>query len=480
MKKNIYRLRVVCAVMLALFCTTSCNDWLEVKPKTEEEADKLFSTLDGFKSALAGVYIGMSQTELYGREMTFGMVGVLGQEWGSGSDLGNQYSAYSYLLNYNYEQVVSKALIDAVWNKMYEGIANVNTLIQYSDLKREVLGDYYGVVRGEALALRAYMHFDLLRLFAPYDFSAEAKVAIPYVLEAKPAIAPQLTPTKFVEYALKDVETALELLKSDPILTGEDVSGVDNGYLANRNFHLNYYAVLGLKARICLYAKDVTAAYGAANEVILAQQQKGLFPWVKTADITTTEANLRDRTFSSEHLFAFNTTKLEEYIKGYFREASIPLMERLMPGELYEADDYRTALYETYSGFANVLTKFWQMDKAYVQGQGYVTPKRNRMPAIRIAEMYYIAAEALKESNIGEALEMLNTLRVHRGLMKLENLDKDQLQEELGREYYREFIGEGQVFFYHKRMNTSIIATANAVYVLPMPDDEIDLGQREQ
>ena len=480
MKKNIYRLRVVCAVMLALFCTTSCNDWLEVKPKTEEEADKLFSTLDGFKSALAGVYIGMSQTELYGREMTFGMVGVLGQEWGSGSDLGNQYSAYSYLLNYNYEQVVSKALIDAVWNKMYEGIANVNTLIQYSDLKREVLGDYYGVVRGEALALRAYMHFDLLRLFAPYDFSAEAKVAIPYVLEAKPAIAPQLTPTKFVEYALKDVEAALELLKSDPILTGEDVSGVDNGYLANRNFHLNYYAVLGLKARICLYAKDVTAAYGAANEVILAQQQKGLFPWVKTADITTTEANSRDRTFSSEHLFAFNTTKLEEYIKGYFREASLPLMERLMPGELYEADDYRTALYETYSGFANVLTKFWQMDKAYVQGQGYVTPKRNRMPAIRIAEMYYIAAEALKESNIGEALEMLNTLRVHRGLMKLENLDKDQLQEELGREYYREFIGEGQVFFYHKRMNTSIIATANAVYVLPMPDDEIDLGQREQ
>lgn len=480
MKKNIYRLRVVCAVMLALFCTTSCNDWLEVKPKTEEEADRLFSTLDGFKSALAGVYIGMSQTELYGREMTFGMVGVLGQEWGSGSDLGNQYSAYSYLLNYNYEQVVSKALIDAVWNKMYEGIANVNTLIQYSDLKREVLGDYYGVVRGEALALRAYMHFDLLRLFAPYDFSAEAKVAIPYVLEAKPAIAPQLTPTKFVEYALKDVEAALELLKSDPILTGEDVSGVDNGYLANRNFHLNYYAVLGLKARICLYAKDVTAAYGAANEVILAQQQKGLFPWVKTADITTTEANLRDRTFSSEHLFAFNTTKLEEYIKGYFREASLPLMERLMPGELYEADDYRTALYETYSGFANVLTKFWQMDKAYVQGQGYVTPKRNRMPAIRIAEMYYIAAEALKESNIGEALEMLNTLRVHRGLMKLENLDKDQLQEELGREYYREFIGEGQVFFYHKRMNTSIIATANAVYVLPMPDDEIDLGQREQ
>ena len=155
MKNIVHRIKLSVWVLLVLFVTTSCESWLDVKPKTEEEAERMFSTEEGFKSALAGTYISLSQPELYGRELTFGMVGVLGQEWGSGSDLGNQYSAYSYLLNYNYEQVVSKALIDAVWNKMYEGIANVNTLIQYSDLKREVLGDYYGVVRGEALALRA-------------------------------------------------------------------------------------------------------------------------------------------------------------------------------------------------------------------------------------------------------------------------------------------------------------------------------------
>ncbi|MFR7822398.1 MAG: hypothetical protein ACLU30_03715 [Odoribacter splanchnicus] len=32
---------------------------------------------------------------------------------------------------------------------------------------------------------------------------------------------------------------------------------------------------------------------------------------MKLEDITTTVVNLRDRTFSSEHLFAFNTTKLK-------------------------------------------------------------------------------------------------------------------------------------------------------------------------
>ena len=132
---------------------------------------------------------------------------------------------------------------------MYESVANVNTLIEYTELKKEVLGDYYAVVRGEALAMRAYIHFDLLRLFAPYDFSSEAKPAIPYVKEARPAIAPQLTPAKFVEYALEDVNAAIALLKEDPILTGKDITGMDNGYLANRNFHLNYYAAVGLKAR---------------------------------------------------------------------------------------------------------------------------------------------------------------------------------------------------------------------------------------
>ena len=84
-----------------------------------------------------------------------------------------------------------------------------------------------------------------------------------------------------------------------------------------------------------------------------------------------------------------------------------------------------------------------------------------------------------RDTDMLAALGLLNTLRIHRGLTEVKNLSKEELQQELEREYYREMIGEGQVFFYHKRMNTKMIATANAVYVLPMPDDEINLGQRQ-
>ena len=467
---------------VVLVCGVGCSSFLDVQPKDKQSEKQLFATRGGFYTAVNGIYNKMASPALYGKNLSYELVDVISKRYQPLPV--NTYLTALSTFAYTDENV--KKTLESTWTTAYNTILNCNVVLENIDESEGVLQEQeYRVLKGEMLAVRAFLHFDMLRLFGPvYKLHPEAE-AIPYNESSKVVALPLMTADSVLhEKILRDLDEAEELLAdSDPVIENGPMASLEKDeevYLRYRQLRMNYYAVLGLKARICLYAKDVTAAYGAANEVILAQQQKGLFPWVKTADITTTEANLRDRTFSSEHLFAFNTTKLEEYIKGYFREASLPLMERLMPGELYEADDYRTALYETYSGFANVLTKFWQMDKAYVQGQGYVTPKRNRMPAIRIAEMYYIAAEALKESNIGEALEMLNTLRVHRGLMKLENLDKDQLQEELGREYYREFIGEGQVFFYHKRMNTSIIATANAVYVLPMPDDEIDLGQREQ
>lgn len=453
---------------------SSCSDWLDVKPKTEEEAEELFKNEEGFKSALAGVYIALTQTSLYGRELTYGIVGVLGQEWSSGSELDNTSSAYAKLLKYDdLEGTTVKPRIDSIWNGMYRAIANANTLIEYTDLKKDVFtGNNYEVIRGEALALRAFIHFDLLRFYAPHDFTEGAKVAIPYVKEARPSIAPQLTPVKYVSLVLEDIDAALELLKKDPIYTGQDVSGVDNGYLANRNFHLNYYAVMGLKARVALYAGKTDIALAAAKEVIAAQEG-GLFPWVATDDLTMTNGNLKDRTFSTEHLFAFNISKLEEYIKTYFKGTATPFLNRIW---VQDGDDYRNYIYQSDGSVPKVLAKFWQMPSQNVSGVT-VRPKRDRMPSLRITEMYYIAAECLKTTDPTGALKMLNTVRAHRGLPDF--TDAAKIQNAIQSEYEQELVGEGQMFFYHKRMGTTKIATANAVYVFAMPDDELDLGQRD-
>ena len=103
---------------------------------------------------------------------------------------------------------------------------------------------------------------------------------------------------------------------------------------------------------------------------------------------------------------------------------------------------------------------------------------------IRIPEMYYIAAEALLDSNYDKALELYNTVRKHRGLNAL--ADKALTIELINDERYKEMIGEGQTYFNMKRQNLPILSHKNnesddnkkiyqpseGIYVIPIPDIE--------
>ena len=100
---------------------------------------------------------------------------------------------------------------------------------------------------------------------------------------------------------------------------------------------------------------------------------------------------------------------------------------------------------------------------------------------IRTSEMYYIAAEsasALQDSL--SATNWLDTVRVHRNLVKYVQtaLKRDSINVELAKEYQKEFLGEGQVFYYYKRKNlpfsslpyTKVPVVSNASYVFVKPE----------
>ena len=113
------------------------------------------------------------------------------------------------------------------------------------------------------------------------------------------------------------------------------------------------------------------------------------------------------------------------------------------------------------------------------------------LPLIRLSEVYYIAAECRMEAgpdyDKALALEYLNTVRRHRGIAEAEelpfNLTDQQVKDEIYKEYRKEFVGEGQIFFYYKRKGMETIPGYNGEmtdleYQYPMPDDEIALGGR--
>lgn len=481
-KVNIFR---TAATLLALLLAgTGCTDWLDANPRAQEDADKLFSTEDGFKEALSGCYINLCAPSVYGRELSFGMASVLGQEWkGNGvSDYNNAY--YTIANKYNYEDVGVRPMADSIWIRLYNTAAQLNTLIEYTETKRDVLRDrHYAVIRGEALALRAFVHSDLYRLYGRHG-ADEGELSLPYLMSTAPGITPQATNGDFAKLIMKDIDDALELLEtSDPAYTGEVLDGYDHGYFQNRHFHLNYYAVQALKARICLYIGDTQAALTAARAVINATDKQTLYRWVTLNEVNPSTTAERDRTFSSEHLFALNTRKLADNVEGYVYNVSAsnangPLMSRIDIATLYETGDYRLNLFETNNGIANVPSKLWQLP---------TQPKKQRMPMLRMTEAYYIAAECLAVTDRTEAIRLLNVVREHRGLdVKLENVvgtdDEGQpihlnIMAEIQREYEREFLGEGQVFFFHKRMNTARVNDKAPDYIFPLPDRDWELGQ---
>ena len=166
--KKIY---FIIALFLAL---TSCNNWLDVELDNKVDDHKLFSTPQGFKEALAGIYSQMSKPSLYGSYLTMEHIDALSQYYSASS-------TYEYWVSYDYANSGTKSTIRTMWNGLYSNISQANCILEWADRNANVLSDEErDQIRGEALALRAFLHFDLYRLFAPDVKRAPKADGIPY------------------------------------------------------------------------------------------------------------------------------------------------------------------------------------------------------------------------------------------------------------------------------------------------------------
>ena len=466
----------IAAALMAL-TATSCNEWLDVQPHSQVEDTELFTTESGYKEALAGVYSSMVTSATYSKEMTFGFIGVLGQEW-------DYYSSAQYeaAATYDYEASIPTNFINGIWRTNYSGIANVNNLLAHIDDNVSLFSaDNYNVIKGEALALRAMLHFDLLRCFG-VSFAVNPEMpAIPYSTALDYHVFPQLKVREVADRILADLHVADSLLgESDPIATGRVITELDdNGYLINRQVHLNYYAVKGLQARVYMWCGQYAEALAAAEEVIGSEA----FSWSTVDNMSRGY----DRCMADEHLFALNNLTLTADVADvYFDEGSATSFavnrERLLTYYENATQDYRY----TFQFKAGTGTTF---DNRYItkydpsaSSDSYYNYK---MPLMRLPEMYLIKSEAEYRTEMTDAaLATLNQLRANRNLPALQELPKD-FNTELVNEYRREFLGEGQLFFLYKRLNHPVIAfsdvdpVATRSYTFPLPLSETQSAERE-
>ena len=486
--KKIKNIKYIVLVLIGLMGTTSCKKYLTVNPKTQMTQDVLYSSQGGFKDALTGAYIQFKSIQLYGLNMTMLTPEQLISNWDVTSG-----SVEQKLGLFNFTDGTVDARMSGIYSNEYAVIASVNAILAQIDVNKSVLTTpgLYELIKGECLAMRAYCHFDLLRIWGPIPSAVPTgNIMPPYVTVLSKEANPLISYTQFQTLLLKDLADAETLLKTvDPIV---NYSMLDLGrpgstatsfnpsdtYFAYRYLRLNYYAVKALQARANLWFNKPADAYAAAKVVINAVNPDGS---TKFRLGTASDMTAKDYALTCEHIFGIYDFSLSATYALFFGN-----------GTLKKGTAATTVTSQLYGGTGTDIREvnLWVLITQPNQAKTYVCQKYNvpatagtgsadlnRIPLLRLSEMYFIAVETT--TDLVEAQTLWNAFRTARNITTATlPVDPIQLQTALTTEYRKEFIAEGQAFFAYKRLNSPkanilwVPTAATPNYLFPMPKTE--------
>lgn len=464
-----------------LLSTAGCSKWLDVELENEVDEEKLFSKEQGFKDAILGIYSEMSKNNLYGQTLSYEMLDVLSQSY----DYAGLGISYNKMRDLAYKDITVRGRVDAIWYAMYTNIAAANNVIRWIGKNGSVMSEpVRNQVHGEALALRAFLHFDLLRMFAP-DVKLSPKAdGIPYNKEFGVSRPPIYSVEETIQLVINDLKEAAEFLKDEPIMgvvpyemgmaEGETKNGADQ-YVAR----MNYYAVQAMLARVYMAKGDKKSAREYA-ELIIESKKFALVDYKKSIDVP--EEKL-DALFSDEHLFSLRNKDIPDeapkLLAKQVTETSTSDAKLRMPS-------YLSSIYDGNNDDTR-YGKWFSVGGAYMEKYS----KKNtvkffpKIPLIKLSEMYFIAAEGWMGVDETKALAYLNEVRKSRirNVGAWTYISTDYLVAEMR----RDFQGEGQLFYMYKRLNRPImresgegmILPSDLVFVFPIPEKEIEQGNRK-
>ncbi len=471
------------AALSILFCATvSCSKWLAVDLEDSILEDKLFETNEGYTSVLNGVYTKLNT--YYGSTLSMGVIDAMAKLY----HMGTTHNYYPYF-SYDFEGDTFEGTSGALWTGMYNLIANLNVLLEKCDEADSVIfPNYYPYVKGEALALRAMLHFDLLRLYGPiYSEDTKATITIPYQATTDKTIQPLLSAEVVLGKVIKDLNDAAALLKDDAVrtdgvLNSDSEDPNETADFRYRQYRLNYYAVQGLLARAYLWKGDTENAYATAKAIITEVEENKTFDWTPKASIQSTSAP--DLIFSTEVMFGLYNLQRVNLYNNLFKNTTSYSSALTFYGKSME-DGVKTSKVNWFFDELNDLrrTEMWEVAKleensefggtteyeALVFGKykdiSTSETRRYMIPLLRMSEIYLIAAETC--TDVTEGLGYVNAIREHRNCVNIDAAavaSKEDLQEYIDNEFYRETIGEGQIYLYYKRHAKTTIMESDFSY----------------
>jgi len=242
MKRNII------IVIALLFIFSSCGkDLLDKQPYISVPVATSITTVDEMSSAVNGVYGSMRLASINGRSIP-----VMGDLMADNIYISSQNSGrYLSQNNYSYTSLSAEPL--GIWRDLYAVIKNANNVINAEVPASPLTDATRDQLRGEALTLRAWSYFELVRHFGkPYTVDANAP-GVPIVLKFDQNSKPSRNTVGEVY-----TQIVTDLTQAYTLMT---VTNKTSAYI-------NKWVAKGLLAKAYLYMGDWTKARDAALDVV--------------------------------------------------------------------------------------------------------------------------------------------------------------------------------------------------------------------
>lgn len=245
-KLNIYILSI------AMLAFGSCTkDFLDTEPMTELTSDNFYKTPSDAYDALVGCYDGL-QIAIGASGMAFPVASeVLSDDCFGGTGNSDDFK-YQMLDEFDASRSPANVnVFDDTWVKYYQAIFRCNALLQKMDqVQWGENQDLKITYQAEARFIRAYLYFDLVRLFGP----------IPLLTEPSEEIIPRF-----------EVEDVYKVIAEDLSFAATQMDDV--AYTELPSGRVTKWAAKSLLARVYLY---YTGYYGASDLVGVVNQSTAL------------------------------------------------------------------------------------------------------------------------------------------------------------------------------------------------------------
>lgn len=459
--KNTIKYTFALVLMLML---SSCNEWLKVDPQGQIEQGDMFDSEAGFEDVLNGIYVEMKDAKVYGGHLSYNAIEHMVSSWTVETE-----TTASYLGLFDYGNADVTAMIKNIFQQQYFIIAETNAILAEIDERQGVFATegMYEQVKGECLAIRAYVHFDLLRMFGPVPGTeTTSDLVLPYVKILSRDNHPYSTYAEYKAYFEADLAAAKELL------TVGQQAGLYSTYRAIR---MNLEAMNALDARAKLWFGDEEGAYELASSIITSTSKT----LGKAANIASGDYN-----FISEQILGLHVYDMYSGIytanfssQKFFKGTTTTLVKTDLYGNT-GTDIRETSLWETHMATNGAETYSIMKYKVESGEAGSYGVDYRRIPLLRLSEMYLIAIETAPDLETAQGY--WDDFRAARNLAsKALPEDETELKNEMVAEYRREFFAEGQAFYTYKRLNVDeehflwLPITAAINYVVPLPINEV-------